>query len=283
MPGLALATCAALPDGDPDDAALMEAFRAKGVDARWAVWDDPQLDWSAFDGVLLRSTWDYSRRRAAFLTWARAAPRLINPPEPVRWNTDKRYLSELAAAGLAVVPTNFVAPGEQLPPDGGEVVVKPSVSAGSKDTARFPAGDARAAALARQIHGSGRTAMIQPYLDSVDARGEAALVFIDGGFSHAARKGPLLRSGAAPVGGLFAEEEIGAHEATDGERLLAERVIAWVSARFGAPAYARVDLVADQTGAPTLLELELTEPSLFFSQRPAAAEELARAVRARLG
>ena len=111
MPGLALATCAALPDGDPDDAALMEAFRAKGVDARWAVWDDPQLDWSAFDGVLLRSTWDYSRRRAAFLTWARAAPRLINPPEPVRWNTDKRYLSELAAAGLAVVPTTSSPPG----------------------------------------------------------------------------------------------------------------------------------------------------------------------------
>ena len=125
--------------------------------------------------------------------------------------------------------------------------------------------------------------MVQPYLDSLATRAEAALVFIDGHLSHAARKGPLLRSGSPPASGLFAEEEITYHEPTAAERLLAERAIAWVGARLGAPAYARVDMVADRTGAPTLLELELTEPSLFFSQRPVAAELLVRAVRARLG
>lgn len=279
---IALATCSYFPDGDADDAGLPAA-----LGAAFAVWDDPAVDWDAFDLVLIRSTWDYQGRRDAFVAWAqRLGRRLVNPPEVVAWNTDKRYLGELAAAGLPVVETAYLAPGDALVPPPLEYVVKPTVSAGSRDTARFAGGDAeadRAAALVAAIHRSGRTAMVQPYVASVDARGETALLHFDGTLSHAIHKGPLLRPGQEPTDEVFAPETIEPRTPTDAERRVAADVIAWTAERFGeAPAYARVDLVEDADGRPRLLELELTEPSLFFAHADGAEQRLAAAVHRRL-
>jgi glutathione synthase/RimK-type ligase-like ATP-grasp enzyme len=272
---IALATCAAFPDGDGDDRLLTAAL----PEARFAVWDDPAVDWAAFDLVVIRSTWDYQDRHDAFLAWARSVPRLVNPAEVIAWNTDKRYLAEVPGA----VDTTFVARGGAFAAPAGEYVVKPSVSAGTRDTARFgPGEDARARALVQRIHASGRTAMVQPYLGAVDELGETALLFFDGAFSHAIRKGPLLTPGADPHDDVFAAEDIEPRDPPPGERELAERVVAHVRGRFGDLAYARVDVVPGP-GGPQLLELELTEPSLFFAQGDGAAERFAVALRSRVG
>ena len=272
---IALATCSHFPTGDADDAPLAAAL----PEACWAVWDDPAVDWDAFDAVVIRSTWDYQDRHDEFLAWVRSVPRLINPRQVVEWNTDKRYLAELPGA----VATTFLAPGEPFAAPQGEYVVKPSVSAGSRDTARFTAGDEeRAAALVDRIHAGGRTAMVQPYLHAVDDEGETALLYFDGVFSHAIRKGPLLEPGAEPHDDVFAPETITARAPRDDERALAEAVVAHVRGRFGDLAYTRFDLVRGDDG-PRLLELELTEPSLFFLQGDGAAQRFAAAIRSRLG
>jgi hypothetical protein len=269
---IALATCAALPQGHSDDVHLMAAL----PDAQWAVWDDPAVDWAAFDLVVVRSTWDYQRRRDEFLAWARSVPRLANPAEVLEWNTDKRYLAELPGA----VATAFVAPGEPFAAPDGEYVVKPTVSAGSRDTARFaPGEEERAQALVAAIHAGGRTAMVQPYVEAIETYGETALLFFGGRYSHAIRKGPLLRPGEAPHEDLFATEDVGAREPGADELALADRVLAYVRARFGRDLpYARVDVVPGP-GGPQLLELELTEPSLFFEHAPGAAERFATALK----
>ena len=278
---VALATCSYFPGGDEDDAGLPEAI---GGDVAFAIWDDPAVDWSTYDLVVLRSTWDYQGRRDEYLAWAqRLGGRLVNPYDVIAWNTDKRYLKELTEAGLPVVPTELVEPGEAFAAPSGEYVVKPTISAGSRDTARFGDGEAdRAAALVAAIHASGRTAMVQPYVASVDARGETATLFFDGTFSHAIHKGPLLKPGAAPTSEVFAAETIETREASVAERAVAERVLAYATERFGPPAYARIDLVEDADGAPLLLELELTEPSLFFQGEPGRVSQFAQAVRRRL-
>ena len=110
-----------------------------------AVWDDAAVDWSRFEAVVLRSTWDYPPRLDAFLAWAAGVPRLINPLDLVRWNTHKRYLLELEAAGIPIVPTRLAEPGGAWDAfhDWHEVVVKPAVSAGSVDTARYVHDDPR--------------------------------------------------------------------------------------------------------------------------------------------
>src|SRR5262249_37750974 len=149
------------------------------------------VDWPRFDLVVLRATWDYAERRDAFLAWARSLPYVLNPLPVLEWNTDKqRYLTDLAAASVPVVPTEFVAPGEELDPPGGPFVVKPAISAGGRSSARFRSNELEhARGLVGRIHAEGRTAMVQPFLGDVE---ETDLVYIDGAYSHALhRRVPL--------------------------------------------------------------------------------------------
>lgn len=276
---------------------LAAALAATGADVTTPCWDDPAVDWGSHDAALLRSTWDYVDRIDEFLSWCERCAqrtRLLNAPEVVRWNTDKRYLADLARAGVAVVPTRFVDPGSNAPAEleaflgGGpaalsvgspesfeEFVVKPAVGAGSRDTARYGRGQIdRARAHVQRLLGEGRSVLLQPYLGRVDAQGETAVLYLGGTFSHSIRKGPLLRRGAGMVEGLFAPEDIRPRAADPEE--LAVAAAAYAAIPFQRPAYARIDLLRDARGAPVVLELEMTEPSLFLDHSPGAATRFAR-------
>jgi hypothetical protein len=291
---VAIATCAPLADGWPDDRLLAEAMRERGAEVRFGVWDDPAFDWSGFDSVLIRSTWDYTLDRERFLGWAWSLEgRLENPPAIVEWNSDKHYLSDLAAAGIATVPTVYVEPGEAGPDLAGEVVIKPTVSAGARDTGRFsPAAHGQARKLLERLQSEHRTAMVQPYLPSVEGDGETAIVFIAGLESHGLRKdvvlgpdeeAPLADHELRAAEAMFREELVVAADAGDAERELAAAVLETLRRRFGAaPLYARVDMLAAAEGEPVLLELEAVEPSLYFEQAPGSAERLADSVLQRL-
>lgn len=289
-----VATCAALVEDRGDDGPLVDALADRGVDATIVPWDAPGFDWAAPDLVVIRSTWDYTFRRDEFVAWADAiGDRLHNPPALVRWNSDKRYLADLAADGIPVVATAYVAPGDPVPDLDGEVVVKPTVSAGARETGRFgPATHDAARALIATIHAAGRTAMVQPYLASVDTAGETAVVVIDGEVSHTLRKGAVLRPDeVAPLRGgdigaaeaMYDPDLVRAAPASDAAVVLARRLVGWVGDRFGGPPlYARVDLVAAADGTPTLMELEAVEPALYTGEAPGAAGRLADAVIRRL-
>jgi glutathione synthase/RimK-type ligase-like ATP-grasp enzyme len=281
---VAFATCAALPDGWDDNAAAARLLGAEHV-----VWDDPAVDWEAFDRVVIRSTWDYTGRLDDFLRWCRAVgrQRLRNHPDLVAFNADKRYLAALSAQ---TVPTEFAGPGDPLPRLEGEVVVKPNISAGARDTGRFgPAAHDEARALIARIQASGRVALVQPYIPSVERHGETALVFLAGELSHVLRKravldpdevAPLAEGMHAPARAMFREDLVTPGSADAAERAFAERVIAEVTERFGTPLYARVDLVLNADARPVLLELEAIEPALYLGLSSGAAERLAAAVRA---
>jgi len=277
-----LATCRELPSGDEDGELLTAALRRRGIEPRWQVWDDPTARWDAL--TVIRSTWDYPPRRGEFLRWAATVPALENPYPLIAWNSDKVYLAELTAQGVAVVPTEFVPPTEEVRfPDAREWVVKPSVGAGSRGVGRF-ADRTAAAEHVRALHDAGRIAMVQPYLDDVDTVGETALIYLDGRFSHAVEKGPML----APDGvhaledeDLFVAERITARAPTDAERAVADQVVRAITSRAGtAPLYARIDLLPAPEG-PVLVELEITEPSLFLPFADEAAERFAAAIAAR--
>lgn len=271
-PRVALATCAELPGLHDDDVPLLAALADRGAEAQPCVWDDPCVDWSSWDLVVVRSTWDYVPRLAQFLSWAHAVPRLANPAEVLRWNTDKRYLRALHEAGVPVVPTTWVEPGGVYRPPAGEHVVKPVVSAGARDTARYAAG-ADSTEHVRRLLDDGRAVMVQPYQAAVDVHGETSLLFLDGAFSHCARKAPVLVPGLDDPD----EVEITAREATAAQRVVADAALAAVP--LDAPLlYARVDLLPGDDGAPLVCELELTEPSLFLSTDPGAVDRLADSV-----
>ncbi len=278
-PRVALATCAQFPQLPDDEPLLLDALCARGIAAEPAVWDDPSQDWQRFSLVVVRSTWDYVARRDQFVAWASSVPWLLNSAEVIAWNTDKRYLRELPGA----VATQFVAPGEHWDPPPGEYVVKPTVSAGARDTARYSRGqEEQARAHLAGLLAAGRTAMVQPYLSAVDDIGETALVYFDGEFSHAIRKGPLLAPRTGPSNALFVKEDITARRPRAEELAYARTVLESLPWPREELLYARVDLIPAADGTPQLVELELTEPSLFLSHGGAAAGRLADRVLHRL-
>ena len=287
MPHVLLASCAEARGLDDDEPLLVAALAEAGLTAAPADWADPAVDWAGADVVVVRSTWDYAPRRDAFLAWARrveTVTRLHNPAAVLEWNTDKRYLAELADAGLPVVPTAWAVTAEAVPAAlgrwDGDVVVKPAVSAGARDTARFRSGE-EPRPFAERILATGRPVMVQPYLTRLDDEGETGLVYLDGVFSHAFGKAAILAG--EPLGpGLFAAEEITARTAGAGQREVGDAVLAVVRDRIGTvPLYARVDLVPGEDGEPQVLEVELTEPSLNLPVAPEAAPRLAAAIAAR--
>lgn len=278
---IALATAISAFALDEDLAPLREACAEAGIQTQALAWDDPTVGWSRFDAVLLRSTWDYTERLPEFLAWCdrvAAQTRLWNPAAVVRWNTDKRYLGELARRGVPVIESHFLAPGDDAAalPDLDEFVVKPTVGAGSRDAQRYQRGE-RAAAIAhaQRLLDQDRHVLVQPYLRSVDEQGETALLYFGGQFSHAIRKGPLLKRGQGPAAALPAPEKIQSRTPSAAEHEVAAKVLAALP--FETPLYARVDLLPSPEG-PQLLELELTEPSVFLPYGPGAADRFVAAL-----
>lgn len=273
---IALATCSQVVGKEKEDLQVIDALRWRGIEATHAAWDDPGVDWSAFALVVIRSTWDYPHCRDRFLAWAGQLRRVLNPLPILKWNTDKRYLNDLARAGVPVIPTRFLEPGVAFESPAASFVVKPAVSCGAQDTARYSAGDeARARDHVRRLQASGRTVMVQPYLADIDVQGEVAVMFIGEGYSHSIRRGAVLHQAGLPEASAVLPFQVQACEVTPAERRLAEQVMAHVPGGPVGLLYGRVDLVPGPDGAPLLLEVELTEPSLFLEFSQGSVERFA--------
>lgn len=295
-PIVTLVTCAALPDLDVDDAPLLDALADRGIEPRIAVWDDPSVDWDQAGVSVLRSVHDYASRREEFLRWADSVPRLANHADVVRWNTDKHYMVELAKRGMPTIPTVWLEPEQNLSkhqlhtrfPAGGDFVVKPAVSSGSHDAGRYTAVDGysrmQAITHAMELLGQGRAVMVQRYLESVDNRGETALIYMNGLVSHAVEKkamlhGPYTGAGATP------REEAVARDATDAEWRVGEEVReaihSYIRDRMGRDeqlTYCRIDLVESNNGQMSVMEVSLVDASLYLSTTPGAVDRFADAI-----
>jgi hypothetical protein len=239
---------------------------------KWNIvnWDNPDTQWSDYSIAVLRSPWDYHERIAEFSAWLKVVAtqtRLLNTLPIVEWNLDKRYLREFMSADIAVMETVFVETEAALS-DGvfsRDVIVKPAISAGSNNTARYKNDSAGATDHARKLLSNGIAVLAQPYQSAIDEYGETGLVYLAGQFSHGFRKAPIFADKAQNHNGLYVEEEITLRIPSAAERAFGDKVVAFVKNKFGAsPLYARVDMVVNANGVPELMELELTEPSLFL-------------------
>jgi glutathione synthase/RimK-type ligase-like ATP-grasp enzyme len=284
---VALATYDAAPDLAPDDQLLAAALERAGIRAAPAVWSDRSVDWRSFDVVVIRSCWDYHRRHGEFVAWLDAldASRrpVWNPTSMMRWNSDKRYLIDLARRGLATVPTRIVERGSAVRV--GDVarvegwtrfVVKPAVSASAHEThaLELPLGAEDRAAIERvAAHGD---VLVQPFLEEITTDGELSLIFFDGVFSHAAIK--RSRRGDFRV----QTEHGGTVAPVDVVPAVVEQASRSLDALDDVPLYARVDGIGDAESF-RLMELELIEPNVFLAAGDGSADRFAAAIVRRPG
>ena len=284
---IGLVTAAVARELDTDLPLLGAALERAGTQFHFVDWHDESVDWSQFSLLVLRSTWDYHLRRNEFLQWLKRVSQLTtvrNSLEVVQWNSDKKYLGELSGAGIAVVPTQFVSSAQEIHFTNSvmDVVVKPSISAGSHDTFRYRDVAQEMSVVTdhiARIVTSGATAMVQEYQHGIDGVGETGLVYLNGVYSHAFRKGAILQHRPDMSNGLYAAEDVGEREASDAEQATARQVLSFVEHKFGAmPLYARVDLIPQNNGEPQLMELELVEPSFFLWASAGSADRAAQAI-----
>jgi hypothetical protein len=287
-PRVALVTCSQMPALDDDTRRLIGPLMTLGINPMPVIWNDQGVNWAGVDLAIVRSCWDYIDRRIRFLKWSLTVPRLANPADVLRWNTDKAYLRDLGAAGVPTVPTLWLEPCEDwVVPQAGDWVIKPTVSIASLDTGRYRLSDPGERRLARahvdRLVAAGQTVMIQRYLHRIDIEGETSLVYLGGKFSHAMKKAAVLTGPDVgidrrflPQGGL----NLRSHQATSMELAIAERALAAVPGGADRLLYARVDLVPGDDGRPVLLELELTEPQVYLGQSPGAASRFAAVIAA---
>lgn len=265
-----------------EDRILSQALAKIGLEASRVDWANPEIDWRGFDAIVIRQTWDYFERLDEFRAWldrVETCTRIVNPVGVIRWNCDKRYLIELADAGVPTVPTVLVerqtpapALAELLKRHGfDEAVIKPAVSGAGRETYRVRQNDTTALEPAWQRLVAAEAMLLQPFMPSIVERGEVSLIVIDGEVTHAVRK-------IAAEGEFRVQDDHGgsvhAHTPNPGEARVARAALAAVP---GQVSYARVDLV-DGAGGPRVMELELIEPELFFRLQPDAARRLADAV-----
>jgi glutathione synthase/RimK-type ligase-like ATP-grasp enzyme len=265
-----------------EDGLLQAELTRRGLRSARVDWARADFAWSRARCAVLRTTWDYFHRPAAFSAWldrASGQTRLLNPPALVRWNMDKHYLDDLRARGVHTVPTRFVEAGADtsLPSvlaDAGwdDAVLKPVVSGAGRHTYRVDAAKApEHDAVFRELLRS-EAVMLQPFQRVILESGELSLMVIGGRYTHAVRK-------VARPDDFRVQDDHGGtvhpYAAPADEIAFAERAVA---ACDPTPVYARVDMLRDNDGLLAVMELELVEPELFMRLHLPAAEAFAERV-----
>lgn len=296
-PRIALVTTAGHQELDDESRPLADALAARGATPQIVHWDDDSVNWDDFDLAVILAAWDHTDRIEEFLAWAKRVPRLVNPPNVLRWNIDKHYLQPLTEHGLPVIETTWLEPDRGYEkrdlhnrfPAREEFVIKPAISAGTMDTGRYTSTDAdsrrQAIEHAKQLLDDGRAVMVQRYIPEIDSHGEVSLVFLHGTYSHAVRKDPMLTQDDDDVAETYQPVQLSQYVATPQEIEAGQNVLAFARARIPGRntnsrplLYARVDVVTQSDGTSLLMELELIDANLYTRQAPGSIDRFADAI-----
>lgn len=265
-----------------EDAILLSFLKKKGLNIHEEIWTDEQVTWENYTHLLIKSPWDYFDKYEQWTQWLNHIKSLnlivINPLKTIEWNSDKHYLKEIENDGLKTTPTQFIEKGASsdiktffdffATP---ELVVKPSVSGGSKNTMRFNAENV--AEIQELLNGflKQEAYMVQPFIEEIANEGEWSFLFFNGKFSHS-----LIKK--AKAGDFRVQHYLGGtiHPQIPSKQQI-EAIQPYVYQFAKGCLYARVDGFY-RNGEFYLMELELIEPFLFLFTEPQSYENYYQAL-----
>ena len=262
-----------------EDQLLQTALEDKGLKVCKKDWADSNFDWTTTKYAIFRTTWDYFDRFEEFFAWLEITKHkttFINSTEIINWNIDKHYLSDLSKKGINIAPTLFVEKGDKITindlfnkTDWAEAVIKPAISGAARHTYRITAENCFEKEEIFQNLIENECMLFQKFLQNITKMGEISLIMIGGKYTHAVKK-------IAKKGDFRVQDDHGGkvekYTPTKEDTLFAENCL---KASPFTPIYARVDIVYDNNNKPSLSELELIEPELWFRNCPKSAELLA--------
>ena len=265
-----------------EDNYVKKALEKKGLKVIRTYWDNPDFDFSTAKITLFRTIWDYFHRFEEFSKWldeTKDKTTFINSPELIRWNIDKHYLQDLDKKGINIPNTIFIKKGDkrslsdlQKQSNWNRIILKPAISGAGRHTYKLTL---RNIDEYEQIYKElidKEDMLFQEFQESITDKGEIAFMIFNGKFSHAILK-------KAKKGDFRVQDDFGGtvhqYKPSEKEILFAEKVVSTCNPM---PLYARVDIVQDNNNKPSIGELELIEPELWFRFYPPAADLLADAL-----
>jgi glutathione synthase/RimK-type ligase-like ATP-grasp enzyme len=260
-------TCARLPELLESDQKLIPLFKEYTITAKAVIWDDESIDWTAFDYLLFRNTWDYYQKEAAFNDWLRKIESLgiktLNPIATIQQNKHKFYLKELENKGVLILPTIFLEKNSTknldavLPKNWQKIVIKPAFSAGSYLTKLVDRSEIGSIQNEFQEHFITKDFLLQEFRPEIKELGETSFIFFNGIFSHAINKKPTEGDFRVQIqyGGKYTLLEPNIELINQAKQVLEqipEKLL-----------YARIDGIVKENQLH-LMEIELIEPDLYF-------------------
>lgn len=265
-----------------EDKILQTALEKKGLTVQKKDWADPNFDWTTTKYAIFRTTWDYFERFDEFFSWleiTKHKTNFINSSKIINWNVDKHYLYELSKKGINIAPTLYIEQGDKITindlfnkTNWAEAVIKPAISGAARHTYRISSNDCIKYENLFQELISNECMLFQEFLNNIITQGEISLIMIGGVYTHAVKK--IAKKNDFRVqddhGGKVEKYAPKKEEITFAEDCL--------KASPFKPIYARVDIVYDNKQNPSLSELELIEPELWFRNNIESAELLTKEI-----
>lgn len=258
MQNIAFITEKELPRLSEDDRLLISPLKKLGINIIPAFWNDPRVNWGDFKAVIFRSCWHYYLKIREFKIWLDKLEtqnsNVWNPIEIIKWNIDKTYLINLKNQGINVIPT-FTSINN-LNTKSEDYILKPRFGTDSYDVRRIKRND---------LNIIPKDFLVQPFIKEIVETGEISIIFIGNKISHAVRKKPKTgqfrtnyRSGSKWTSENLSTEHI------KQARAILDSFKTYLL-------YARLDVI-EVDGKLMVMEIELTEPFLYFSWHKQAIE-----------
>ena len=278
---IALLTCENLPDLLPADQQLIPLLAKYNIKAVSAVWDDQSIDWTQFNYLVFRNTWDYFEKETAFNRWLKHIENLgikcLNSIDIIKQNKHKFYLRELEKEGIKIIPTLFIDKTQNLnlseitPSHWKKTVIKPAFSGGAYQTSVFEIKDIEKINREYLSIASGKELLLQEFIPEIQSLGETSFIFFNKKFSHCVNKKPM--EGDFRVQVQFGGQYTLITPSPD----LITKALKVVETFQSDLLYARVDGIIINEEL-YLMEIECIEPDLYFAMSEGSDERFVQAL-----